>query len=699
VPEVTRPTGPLRPIELATAAVMAGVAVALTVIGWFLPHLGPVAALSVVPLGFVAHRHRFRALAAAAFAASVLSFMVGGTGTVTNIVECAVIGGLVGTARRRGWSLAVVMGAAAIIGPILALVSVGLLAIFSSLRKLTLEQIRNTWHGIERLLQAIPGTDGITDWINNFVNGAIRDWWITVAVLVIVSTLWFALLAWFLLGAVLDRLKWIRAVDRLDLPHEDVRPGPTPVSLHDVSYRYPGTEVDALKGVSLAIGSDEMVALLGDNGSGKSTLARLLAGRPPTGGTISRPGGAGLGQSGGTAMVLQHPETQILGVRVADDVVWGLRDARQVDVPELLRAVGLDGMEDRETSTLSGGELQRLAVAAALARHPHLLISDESTAMVDAEGRALLTGLLAELPATRGMAVVHITHRPEEAQRAGRRFRLAEGRLIAETPVSAPPRPAGVAPAATAEPMPPGSSNGAAQAHANTDAPTEERPAARRLELVDVSHTYGAASPWAQPALHEVRLTVEPNEGVLIVGGNGSGKSTLAWILAGVLRPSRGQCLLGGRPVTAQVGSVGLAFQHARLQLQRPTVAADMRAAGAADDAAVAAALASVGLDVADFGKRRIDELSGGQQRRVALAGLLARRPAVLVLDEPLAGLDEPSQKGLLDLLAGLRYDHGLTIIVISHDLEGTGRVCDRVIELDRGRIASDEVKAAAPTC
>jgi energy-coupling factor transport system ATP-binding protein len=121
-----------------------------------------------------------------------------------------------------------------------------------------------------------------------------------------------------------------------------------------------------------------------------------------------------------------------------------------------------------------------------------------------------------------------------------------------------------------------------------------------------------------------------------------------------------------------------------------------MRAAGAADDAAAAAALASVGLDIGEFGERRIDELSGGQQRRVALAGLLARRPAVLVLDEPLAGLDEPSQKGLLDLLAGLRYDQGLTIIVISHDLEGTGRVCDRVIELDRGRIASDQVKAAS---
>ncbi len=130
-----------------------------------------------------------------------------------------------------------------------------------------------------------------------------------------------------------------------------------------------------------------------------------------------RPGSAGLGQAGGTAMVMQHPETQILGVRVADDVVWGLHDAADVDVAGLLEAVGLAGMEDRETSTLSGGELQRLAVAAALARRPRLLISDESTAMVDAEGRHALTSLLAELPASRGMSVVHITHRREEIAR------------------------------------------------------------------------------------------------------------------------------------------------------------------------------------------------------------------------------------------------------------------------------------------
>jgi energy-coupling factor transport system ATP-binding protein len=393
-------------------------------------------------------------------------------------------------------------------------------------------------------------------------------------------------------------------------------------------------------------------------------------------------------------MIMQHPETQVLGVRVADDVVWGLHDNHGVDVPELLDSVGLSGMEERETSTLSGGELQRLAVAAALARRPALLISDESTAMVDEEGRRILTALLRDLPTSRGMAVVHVTHRHEEVAAADRSFRLSSGSLVTGPPGNG-----------TAGPSPDrlDGHGGAGRGSDSNPKPSggEERPRFKpaRLELVDVGHTYMVGSPWAQPALHDINLAIEPQDGVLIVGGNGSGKSTLAWIMAGVLRPSRGECLLGGRPVTSQVGAVGLAFQHARLQLQRTTVGSDVRAAGAPDDEAVAAALSSVGLAAEEFVPRRIEELSGGQQRRVALAGILARRPSLVVLDEPLAGLDEPSQDALLDVLASLRHHQGLSIVVISHDLGGVDRVCDRVVELKGGRIVADRTRTGTTSC
>src|SRR5262249_40605306 len=152
----------------------AGVSVALVVIGWFLPHLGPVAALAVVPLGVVAHRHRFRALVAATFSAALVSFLVAGTGAFTHVVEGALVGGRIGTARRRRWSFWTVMGVMALIAPVLAAVSVALLMIFDSLRKLTLEQIRNTWEGLAKVLVHLPVIGpSLTDSLNHFVTAAL----------------------------------------------------------------------------------------------------------------------------------------------------------------------------------------------------------------------------------------------------------------------------------------------------------------------------------------------------------------------------------------------------------------------------------------------------------------------------------------------------------------------------------------------
>ena len=697
--------GPLRPIELATASVLAGVSVTLVVIGWFLPHLAVLAALAVVPFGVVAHRHRFRALVAATFATGVVCFLVAGTGAVFGVVGYAAIGGLVGIAKRRGWSLATTLIGAALAGPLGGGVSVALLAAVAPIRRLALEQIRNTLHGVTIVAGAVPGLGPAARGADRFVVVAVRDWWATVLVATVVETFALTFVAWAVMGAVIERLSWIRAEDSLDLEPSPVGGamaggavaavlpvGPVPVSVVGARYRYPGTTSDALAGVSMGVGAAEMVALVGDNGSGKSTLARLLAGRPPTAGRVERPGAPGLGRPGGTALVAQRPETQVLGVQVADDLVWGLPAAAGVEVAGLLAAVGLDGMEDRDTSTLSGGELQRLAVAAALARSPKLLISDESTAMVDGAGRGRLMALLASLPAERGVSVVHITHRAEEVSAASRWLRLAGGRVVATggrvgtAGGQAVPAGGRAGTAAGTHPEGPGSSPGPWSLP--TDPPLTGLGATLRVERV--SHTYAVGTPWARPALHGVDLTVEPGDGVLVVGGNGSGKSTLAWVMAGTLRPSSGTCWLGDQPVTAQVGAVGLAFQHPRLQLQRPTVAEDLRAAGATDDPVVEAALEAVGLDPAATAARRIDELSGGQQRRVALAGLLARRPAVVVLDEPLAGLDTPGQAALVGVLARLRRDLGLAVVVISHDLEGLGAVCDRVVTLDRGWVLSE---------
>jgi energy-coupling factor transport system ATP-binding protein len=208
------------------------------------------------------------------------------------------------------------------------------------------------------------------------------------------------------------------------------------------------------------------------------------------------------------------------------------------------------------------------------------------------------------------------------------------------------------------------------------------------LRAKGVSHTYAPRTPWAQEALHDVDIAVREADGLLVVGENGSGKTTLAWALAGLLKPTSGRCELDGRPILSQVGRVALSFQHARLQLQRPTLLADVRAASGADQAEAEKALALVGLDPGKFGPRPVEQLSGGQVRRAALAGLLARRPRVLILDEPFAGLDEEGRSGMVEILVGLR-SAGRTLVVISHELHGLDQVCPTTVQLVNGRVVA----------
>jgi energy-coupling factor transport system ATP-binding protein len=160
--------------------------------------------------------------------------------------------------------------------------------------------------------------------------------------------------------------------------------------------------------------------------------------------------------------------------------------------------------------------------------------------------------------------------------------------------------------------------------------------------------------------------------------------------MAGLLEPTTGTALLDGTPVSDQIGAVAISFQAARLQLMRGRV--DLEIASAAgldyhDHSQIVRALAMVGLD-STLGLRRIDQLSGGQMRRVVLAGLLARSPRALILDEPLAGLDAASQRGLLRVLVDLRRA-GLTVVVISHDFHGLEELCPRTLHLSDGAIAA----------
>ncbi len=559
-------------------------------------------------------------------------------------------------------------------------------------------------------------------------------WWALLPIALLANTAVNVLAAAVVTRPVLRRLAVGAPTARTDHPNAPMwapapKPGPArqyphplPVHLESVTYRYPHVTQDALRDVSLTIRPAEFVAIVGGNGSGKSTLARIISGWSPTDGQVLRPGDCALGRTGGTAMIFQRPESQVLGVRVRDDVVWGLPDGgRTVDVETLLERVGLANVADRETATLSGGQLQRLAVAAALARAPRLLVSDESTAMVDAEGRDQLTDLLAQLPGEEGVAVVHVTHHAAEARRAHRRIVLDAGRLASAggTPGGFAPRPPRILPLPSRAPVPsaiPATPPTPAAPVSHQVGPVDPAPVtpvlpvrptasvtsvtstgqrraagAPALVCLDgVGQVYSPRSPWARRALSGISFCLDSGEAVLIRGRNGSGKSTLAAVLAGLLSPSEGEARLAGRPLTACPGEIGLAVQHSRLQLLAPTVGADVCAAAGVDAAAADEALTAVGLDPELFRDRRVEDLSGGQMRRAALAGLIAYRPRLMILDEPLAGLDAPSRRVLIDVLVSLRIRTGLTLVVVSHDLDGMACLTERMLVLDAGRLVHD---------
>ena len=651
--------------------------------------------LAIVPFAALAARQRARTALVAMFAASSVSFLVGGVGIVVQTAIAGSLGLAVGTAYRRRWNPATaVLIATVTTGIPVAVISLVGEALSPGLRRLAFAQVEILWRDARAGLR-LGGAGSLASSGDETLRWVINHWWLTVPLFELVAIVLAAALCARYLWPLLARLEHDSPapVEASPWPSSDlvVRSGavagiaalaPVPVELDRVSYQYPGSNAWAVAQVSLSVRPRSFLAVVGPNGSGKSTLVRLVAGRlSPTLGTVRRPGDPGLGVPGGTSMIFQRPESQVLGVRARDDVVWGLPPTPRPDVGALLARVGLAGFEERETAGLSGGELQRLAIAACLAREPRLLISDEATAMIDGPGRAEVVALLESLAAA-GITVIHVTHREAEAAKADSAILMLAGRLVPSPPTErqgAPTPRAGLRPGRE-EPSAAGT---------RPDEPEwSRRPRRSFLRVRELGYVYANGTPWARRALEGIDLDLRRGEGIVVTGDNGSGKSTLAWILAGLLVPTEGEVLIEGQPVVAGTGAVGISFQHARLQLIRPTVLSDV-AYGADKDRATAA-LRSVGLDPLTMGPRRVDELSGGEQRRVALAGLLVRDPVLLVLDEPYAGLDDEARAGLAAILARLRDEREMATVVVSHDLDNAELLGDRLVTLEAGRVAGE---------
>ena len=713
----------LTPVEVATAGALSGLAVTFGLIAAVTPVFQLLFQVATaVPLAMASLKLRPRASVAAFASTVLLAIAVGGFATAGRSFQAALIGLVIGHLHKKRASWAAVSAVAAGLGVIWG-VGTGLAFwILADLRTLGLESIRKSLDGLLTLIAHIPHTGGLVEAGHQLGQWFVDWWWVWIPITRFVGVAFLVLAARWLLGAILRRITldpgWDPLLDAptagADSDDEATASSPLPLTLTDAAFTYPGADHPALSGVTLTLERPEYTVVVGHNGSGKSTLALLLAGATPGAGT--RTGGGMLGAVGGTALVGQRSELLVLGQHVAEDVTWGMseRDVAALDLDALLERVGLAGLADADPRSLSGGQLQRLALAGALARSPRLLISDESTAMIDRDGRADMLDLLASLPDT-GIAVVHITHDPAEAARADRVITVDGGRVLSDVPGSSS---IDEAVAGNARPViPEEESRGATRDVSKTREATTASSAkeggerawgtptltnTEHLWADRVAHTYDLGTPWEKPVLRDVSLILEPGQAMLITGDNGSGKTTLSRILTGLLVPTWGNVTLGGTPMERRVGDVALSMQFARLQLQRPSVRTDILAAAGhgpligsgvgrrknalsreEGDRIVERAMSLVGLDPA-LASRGIDDLSGGQMRRVALAGLLASDPRVLILDEPMAGLDAASRELLISVLDERRRA-GLSILVISHDLEGMDDLCDTRRHLREG--------------
>ena len=499
-----------------------------------------------------------------------------------------------------------------------------------------------------------------------------------------------------------------------------------PVRLAHVTLRY-GDSV-ALDDVTLEVCRGERVCVLGANGSGKSTLASVICGLlAPDEGDVELAGHAVC--TGGVpdlaayrdarrqlGLVFQNPDDQIVTSVVADDVAFGPenlgvpRAQISVRVARELRRVAMEKYAHADPSRLSGGQRQRVCIAGALAMEPAVLVLDEPSSLLDVRGRAAIMRVMGRLAAA-GATLVHVTHFMDEALAADRVVVMQHGHVALEgTPDEVfAAKNAQVIEALGLE-MPFEArlavalrqAGAAGDAIAAPGAPSDEKPAAcaacahtaEPLAILarDLGFSYG---PDAQ-ALDGVSLKVPVRATTAIVGQTGSGKSTLLRLLCGLEAADAGSLTVCGINAATKRGrrqvrrAVGYVMQHPERQLFAQTVAEDVafgprnQGLSAAEvEGRVAHALDLVGL--ADRRDASPFELSGGQQRLAAIAGVLAMEPELLVLDEPTAGLDPRGRARLRALMADLAA-HGVTLLQVTHSMEDAARA-DHVVVLDQSHV------------
>ena len=495
----------------------------------------------------------------------------------------------------------------------------------------------------------------------------------------------------------------------------------TVARLNQVSFSYDGGQTWALDNLTMEVHAGEHLCILGANGSGKSTLGSILSGATaPDRGQVELMGRVVCSDTSdqgrridteayrqarrSIGMVFQNPEDQIVTTVVQDDVAFGpenlgLPRQRMLScVPAALRQVDLQTRMNDDPTRMSGGQQQRLALAGSLAMNPGMMVLDEPGAMLDAAGRQEIQSILCRLTA-QGTAVVHITHLLEQARQADRVLVLDHGRIVASG------RPDQILnsqdlPALVGEP----DQNPLTQSRtSDTDAKTAVgNHASPMVKLSDVSYSFPDAG---SKALSQVNLELAAGRTLAIIGRNGSGKSTLARLICALAAPDSGSIQVAGLPLAGPDRPkakhlrrqnlkllrqrVGYVMQYPEHQLFADTVAQDIaygphNLGYGPEQVQQRVDEAMKLLDISDLADRSPFDLSGGQRRLVAIAGVVACSPQLLVLDEATASLDPQACARIMRLLRVL-HQRGVTIVMSTHADREALDLADQTLLLEHG--------------
>ena len=495
----------------------------------------------------------------------------------------------------------------------------------------------------------------------------------------------------------------------------------TVARLNQVSFSYDEGQTWALDHLSMEVHAGEHLCILGANGSGKSTLGSVLSGATaPDHGQVELMGqtvcsdtpnqgrridaGAYRQARRRIGMVFQNPEDQIVTTVVQDDVAFGPenlgmpRQKMLSCVPAALKQVDMQTRMNDDPTRMSGGQQQRLALAGSLAMNPGMMVLDEPGAMLDAAGRQEIQSILCQLTA-QGTAVVHITHLLEQARQADRVLVLDHGCIVAcGSPSQILNRQD--LPALVGEPDPiPLTQSGASNTGPKTTVGNHAIP---MVKLSDVSYSFPDAD---SKALSNVNLELAAGQTLAIIGRNGSGKSTLARLICALAAPDSGSIRVAGLPLAGPDRPkakhlrrqnlkllrqrVGYVMQYPEHQLFADTVSQDIaygphnlgygpeQVQHRVDDAMKL-------LGIGDLADRSPFDLSGGQRRLVAIAGVVACSPQLLVLDEATASLDPQACARIMTLLRVL-HQRGVTIIMSTHADREALDLADQTLLLEHG--------------